>query len=563
MSRSRRKGLAVVGRRAVIWLLSLLCLGLSVACTKVHKGVIRDVFSDAAGTADVLDGASQKHDLVSDGARDISPDVKILKDIASDQHIDSMGTEDTATGDVVMDTGSDSGGGNDIGKDTGGICSDKEPLQPFEIGIQYPSGRGTGDQQISGKAVVSYVGPYNGNYDWDVEIHFDMLADSEQVKVLTKLPNQYQIPVRFGEVITLYASLQMPWWLNTYVAIWDMKGRLRFFLYNGTAYDASNKYDCNGITPCPQVALLETSCLPVDGVCGKEVHPPVEFSGAWGSGKFALKQGETYTELAEEGTFKFLVPRVYQNVTMDCVDYPSTWISAFFVDNFVVSQCRCYDKYDCSVTEACETESHRCMLNKCLTLKCDEGQWCDPYKGECIDPPPSPLYTCKSSEDCPLGDACNYVCNTYLGYCQMNDCCLIDCIMYCSPLLNGCYRCLSDCDCMSPDLRCDSSTHGCVDCRQDKITFTKTNENSFDFYELCIPKEMENYLPALKLIDSMISCGVTGNFAKCNGETETGCQGQLEYVGTTKVITDGKWKQLCRLSLFDFVRVIAGGHYVH
>jgi hypothetical protein len=101
-----------------------------------------------------------------------------------------------------------------------------------------------------------------------------------------------------------------------------------------------------------------------------------------------------------------------------------------------------------------------------------------------------------------------------------------------------------------------------ADCQEQKFALTQANPEAWDFYELCVLTEKKDAETILKQIDPNIFCGVQGAWAKCEGAYETGCHGDLEYVGQTKAITDGKWAELCEMSTLDFVTKIAGGHLI-
>ncbi|MBI4702950.1 MAG: hypothetical protein HY744_17680 [Deltaproteobacteria bacterium] len=101
---------------------------------------------------------------------------------------------------------------------------------------------------------------------------------------------------------------------------------------------------------------------------------------------------------------------------------------------------------------------------------------------------------------------------------------------------------------------------GCVDA---KFKLTQQNPEAWDFYELCVLTEKSDAETILKGIDPKVFCGVQGAWAQCDPAYETGCHGELEYVGQTKVIADAKWAQLCEMSTLDFVTKIVGGHLVN
>lgn len=472
------------------------------------------------------------------------------------------GTEDPGTPELPGDLPGEDTVVTEVQTEVVESCEVQPALEPFSIHLQFPDPMEM-KQVLSGEALVTFVGPYCCDAPWDWEIHFQLPEVRGELVVQTMLPYQYRIPVETGETVTLFAEREMPWWQNTYLAVWGADKHLRFFLYDGDGL--SMPAECSAeMGACPGVKLLDTDCPGVPETCGDAVHPPVEFNGSWGSGNFVVEQGSFMTEMAAEGTFKFFNAKSRKNVTMLCDDYPDTWISAFFADNFPVSQCVCNDKFDCSIHDVCEMEAHRCVVNKCMLKKCEEGEWCDPYTGQCYLPPPGVLYSCETTADCPGSDGCGMVCNPYLGYCQTGSCCVMDCMGNCSDLMQTCYLCLSDCDCFGPGGTCDLDTFQCTaGCDVSKFNFDQSNAPAYEFYEVCVPKDLDGPLMVLKDIDPSIYCGVSGFFAGCDTDTETGCHGDLAYDAPgSKFISDGKWKQLCAISLLDFVSKIGGGHYL-
>lgn len=443
-------------------------------------------------------------------------------------------------------------------------CEIQPELEPFSFALQFPEPEAM-TQVLSGEALVTSVGPYCCGAPWDWEVHFQLPGTRGELVVLTMLPHQYRVPVEEGETVTLFAWREMPWWQNTYFAVWGENKHLRFFLYDGDGQSMPDQCTAE-MGGCPSVKLLDSDCPGLPETCGDAVHPPVAFNGSWGPGAYVVEQGDFLTELAAEGTFKFFNARSRRNLTMQCADYPETWISAFFADNFPVSQCVCNDKFDCSIHHVCEMEAHRCVVNKCMLKQCGEGEWCDPYTGDCYLPPPGVLYACETTDDCPGGPGgCGMVCNPYIGFCQSGNCCVMFCAGYCSDLMQACYQCLSDCDCFGPGETCDPVNLQCVvaDCDLSKFNFNQSNAPAYEFYEVCVPKDLDGPLMVLKDIDPSIYCGVSGAFAKCDADMETGCHGDLAFEPpTSKFISDAKWDQLCAISQLDFVSKIGGGHWL-
>jgi hypothetical protein len=442
-------------------------------------------------------------------------------------------------------------------------CQTLPALGPFYLDMTFPFEDIEIGAELKGEAWVTSVGPNPTDSLGDVEVVFTMKESGETAALYVTLPDLYLPPLEVGESVTLVLAKQAPWWTNTYVAIWDSGLHLRMFAYDG---DGSFQPANCPVGPCPKAKLLPTDCKPVEGNCGTVVHPPIEFSGGWGYAKFVLEQGEIHEEQVAEGTYKFFGLRSENVVEMDCDDYPGTWVSALFLDNFSLSQCYCKDGFDCAVDEVCETEVHRCVPNLCLAINCLPGDFCDPYFGVCFPPPPTPLTSCETTADCPQDEACGMVCNTYLGFCEEANCCLADCMGWCSDLMQGCFECLSDCDCTAGGGFCSPETNQCVACNEAKIGFPKKNPEAYEFYELCIPKDLpdpEGAKASLLAIDDTIYCGMTGFFAGCDKDKEEGCHGSLEYAAAgSKVISDDKWEQLCSLSLLSFVSKMGGGHWV-
>ena len=344
-------------------------------------------------------------------------------------------------------------------------CDVAPPLEPFQVGIQLPPGDWGPAPTLSGDATVTYRGPYCCDYDWDNEVRFLLASTQTEVVVRTKLPGQYEIPVAPGEPVKVFFKLSyVGEAMDQYAVVWGSDGHVRFLLYSAWAPAGESEplYDCGGMTPCPNVTLLETTCPAQPETCGDAVHPPVRLDLGPGWPHYDIAQGETHTELAAAATVKVIAAHIHRNLTMDCMDYPDNWVELVLFDNFHVSQCSCHDRFDCSVEDVCETEALRCLRNRCLEgPDCMADGVCDPYTGKCVPLPISPVLPCVASADCPVGGACNYVCNTYLGFCQMSPCCVADCAGGCSPLLDACYGCLSDCDCLGTG-SCDQATHQCV-----------------------------------------------------------------------------------------------------
>jgi hypothetical protein len=129
---------------------------------------------------------------------------------------------------------------------------------------------------------------------------------------------------------------------------------------------------------------------------------------------------------------------------------------------------------------------------------------------------------------------------------------------------SGCTQGVCDCP-GSPEMAvCKGGS--CASCNQNKLLLTQANPEKYEFYELCIPKDYDldggSPQEAVKAIDPSLYCGVAGNFAKCDPQTEEGCHGDLAFVPDSKKIADAKMLQLCSLSNLSFVSRIAGGHFL-
>lgn len=476
---------------------------------------------------------------------------------------DTVPPEDTILPeDTIEDLAADAPGevSADVEADVPPIPCDPAPvLSPFMLGGQFPLVEDTADLVVSSTALVTAHMPWCCDAAWEWETSFELTPSGETVTLLYALPGQAAIPVEVGDTVYLHVEQQQPWWQNRYIALWDAEGAVRFALASHD--DAFTPGTCGGYS-CPLITLDPSDCEAVDGTCGTVTYPPIRFAGAWGGEEVTVHQGESLVVETPGTQGRFSGVQGRRNITMDCDDYPDAWLDALFVDSSVVSQCYCEASADCAADEVCETEAHRCVPNACLGTTCGEGEWCDPYTGQCSLPPPSPLPTCESTADCGVGPSCEMVCNTELGICQESICCLVDCMGSCSGLLDTCYQCLSDCDCTGGQV-CSPSSLTCGDpCVEEEIGFTQENTPMYEFYELCVAADAGEQEAALQAIDDSLYCGVGGVFADCKSG-ETACHGDLDYADwQTKEISDAKWAELCALSQLDVVTKIAGGHWL-
>ena len=496
-------------------------------------------------------------DSVLDVTADVAP-WDSRADVFLDIGVDAGEVEDvvdldevTPPEDIQMDLG-----------DVTSLCDPLDPMEPLILSLNFQGSPGLVGGAVNQAARVSYSGSYccDMNYDW--EVHLDTLDGTGKLIMVGSLPQGYRPPLRVGEEVFLSAHQNQPWWVNTYVAVWGQEGDLRFYVAHGSGWD--QPAECGPYT-CPRVQALESNCEAIPNSCGTMVVPPLQFSQGWPSSSVVLNQGEVHVEVTSEITAKYFAVESRHQVIMNCDDYPDDWMSAVFLDNSKVSQCQCNDRFDCRPGEVCETDNHRCVPDLCMADGCLAPNICDPYTGECFPPPPGPLETCETNDDCKSDSSCGSVCNIYTGLCVERMCCLVDCMGSCSDLMKGCFGCYSDCDCGGEGQQCNDETHQCQEakCNEDKINFDATNAPMYEFYELCIPKNLDGPLMVLQSIDPSLYCGVSGGFVGCDPATETGCHGDLAFVPGTKQITSEKWDQLCQLSLLDFVSKIGGGHFIY
>ena len=310
------------------------------------------------------------------------------------------------------------------------------------------------------------------------ELKLEVLPDGNSAELCYRLPFGYEIPVEEGERVRILVNQNQggECCLEQMVAIWDEAGRLRFFFYDGDpGYFLPTP--CAETARCPMVGFADAACTPYDGTCGKTVAPPVTFTlGTDGTGmacEMVLQRGEVRLAPWAEGACsmrgKAILADSEKVLEMQCVDYPFARLGAVFIDSSVVSQCICRDHDDCAAGYLCETEIMRCVPNACATVRCAQGYACDPYTGQCLEPPAGVVWSCETTADCAAYGA--GVCNTAVreftgtGYCTSNWCEAMDCMAgLCSPLMNLCYECLSDCDCYvpgGPNGKCDTAARTC------------------------------------------------------------------------------------------------------
>ena len=491
--------------------------------------------------------------------QDVGPDV-FAPDLRGVDNGWTSEVQDVQVAEALVDAGANpEGGSGDSGESDGDaapVCPPTAPFEPFELGLTVP---GSSDPfspgEVDSMAIVTYAGPGTTDYDWTWELRFQLEGGGE-VTALLKLHNALVPPLVAGESVLVRTVQESPWWVNSYLAVWDSGNELRLFVYQGTG-DGQPEVCKSGV--CPTVSVGKTDCPAQPGECGDVVHPPAMYDG-FAAESPVVPQGTRLTLAGEK--LHFWTITVRRNVTMECVDYPDTWLAALVMDSSDVSQCECSYHHECADSDVCETEAGRCVPDLCWQVDCPDGQWCDPYKSDqCFGPPPGPLYSCDTNADCPAGGMCESVCNTMTGFCEESMCCVADCMGSCSALMQACYNCLSDCDCLYGQ-QCNTNTHQCASCNMDKLKLTQDNPQMFEFYELCAPADMAGLAQQVQAIDPSLYCGVVGGFAGCKTGVETGCHGDLSYQPGTKQLTDIKWQQLCQLSMLPFVSTIGGGHFV-
>jgi hypothetical protein len=305
---------------------------------------------------------------------------------------------------------------------------------------------------------------------------FDAWGSEHRLELCYNLPFGYEIPVSEGEIVRLSMSYDLgaECCFAQRMYIWDAAQNLRFYFYSGDpAY--FEPYDCADPKYCPAVSFANAVCSPADEDCGKTVHPPVRFSMGAQECDRVVQQGEAApyaggdsTNCVSASAAKLIAIESMKMLTQECVDYPNATISALVINNSWVSQCMCQDHYDCAPGYVCETEARRCVANKCVAVRCEQGYHCNPYTGECLAPPPGVVVSCENSADCAAagGGVCNTVLRGFTGsgFCQPNPCEVMDCAYACSPLLGVCWECLTDCDCYVPEQAggiCDTGTRFC------------------------------------------------------------------------------------------------------
>ena len=436
---------------------------------------------------------------------------------------------------------------------------------------------------LQGDGVVASKKYFVGDVKFGFTVTF-LLDDGTTVGLSGALPLDYEVPVALGQRVHVYARQDAPWWTNRAFVVWDSQGNPLFFLVDAGTDGAMPFYDCGGVQACPTARMIAVDCPPEAAECGTRSYPKVELLAEGG-----LSNSETGALLAQGQTstgpqgYRYVAVKSNRYSTMECVDYPDRWMSAFVGNPRAASQCTCLSGADCMPGEVCETTAHRCVPDRCglaalnaAGASCKAGQTCDAFTGACRDADPTPVKPCIVDADCGAAglNDCHHefrtctaanVCDVPLGgVCVKDFCAVVDCAGFCWSLLGACGQCAADCDCRkdASDRYCDRVGHKCFDCDSTKFTLGRENPAQFEFYEICLPMSGVDPTPDLRQVDPSITCGVGGTFAKCDVNSQQACHGDLAFVPGTKVISDAKWAQLCALSKLSYVIKLAGGHFV-
>jgi hypothetical protein len=454
---------------------------------------------------------------------------------ACSRYATNNGPEDGGDADAAGQADGDTGGGEDSGPvrdDAGPSDRDCVVLDPLPVHLQIGE-ENCWDcfETVAGEALVIYKDRPENRRTSEVWLLFS--EDSRLVKFFSELPDEYEIPVELGQYYWASMQIDTPWWTNQEMEIATLE---RAPLIN----QASRDY---------WVEDPQFRCPPEEEMCGLTGHPTIEVLGQ------QLEQGQSAVVFGEAGTvFKIFIGTSYQNLTMDCDDYPGGWLDIAKLSNQQVSQCRCHDDYDCASHELCDTYAQKCVKNRCFNIDCAPGYICDPYKGECVEQPQRP---CRGNRDCsePM-----QVCNPKTGVCLEDWCQQVDCAP-CSPLVGDCYQCLEDCDCEMgvclEDMR--SCDYGCL---EDKLSLTKENPEAYELYYACLRNVLEEPLELLQRIEPSINCNLTDPNNACNLENEVVCYTPLEYQPNSRIISEDCWYRLCALSRNPLISHIVGGYYL-
>lgn len=201
-------------------------------------------------------------------------------------------------------------------------CEPKDPLGPFSVMLG-------GEGELSGPGTVTDVGPYccDANWDWQLTITLD---SGDMISAVGQLPGGGVPPLLIGESVLAHQRVDMPWWVESWLAVYGEAGDLRFFAFQGSK-GLGPPAACAG---CPTVTLQDTACPPVEGFCGMRVHPPATIDlGA--AGTLDLKQGETESL----GDLAVSVGTAHRWTEVNCTDTPNTWMEVWALGKAPESKC--------------------------------------------------------------------------------------------------------------------------------------------------------------------------------------------------------------------------------
>jgi len=203
-------------------------------------------------------------------------------------------------------------------------CDVADPLKPFGVLI-------TPETAASGVGVVTDIGPYCCDADWDFQLAID-LSDGTTLTAVGKLPGAPIPPLALGETVTVHHQVDMPWWVEHNLVILGPAGELRFWYHSGT----ENLGPPDGCPECPALSLAQTTCEPVEVDCGTRLHPPVDVT--LGAATASLRQGQQ-GPLGDDVALG--IARAHHWVDIQCTDIPSKWIDAWAVSTLPIHEPEC------------------------------------------------------------------------------------------------------------------------------------------------------------------------------------------------------------------------------
>jgi hypothetical protein len=308
-----------------------------------------------------------------------------------------------------------------------------------------------------------------------------------------------------------------------------------------------------------QASAVDPSCAE-EVMCGLRVHPQLTLSLREADDGSAvttvtLEQGQLLTHQGDLARYRVMLGEAEYFIRMDCDDYPDGWVTWAAIHNRLASQCHCEDEADCTLADACDTYAHRCVMDLCSAIDCGGGFVCDPFQGECHAAPDLP---CTTADTCDQDE----VCNPRTGLCVENWCLNDDCAP-CSPLIDDCYECLSDCDC-GPGV-CREGIRSCrPGCAWDKLGLTRDNPESFELVYACVRNIMspETAASLVGRFDETMGCVLDWPAGTCVTDQEMTCFARLRFRPDSDEITGEHWRQICALSRLPIVERIAGGYWL-